>query len=280
MFDRVFLIVADLSSSIPLCVLIIHNHIIIFRSRAEISILERKRDRNDEKAGLDAIETKKLERLQKELRIVSAECAKRRALAEEAQIERERELLAAQKTVAGVQKLNESKYSLVERFASVYYDEKMNPFGAPAPGQPKLYFADAQGTTTTMDSRRAVVPGKLASKIDLIRGVKDEKIVARKSMGDDPGDAVNQQHMTTMHPPLVAAGAPQHVHSSHWPSFTHPPHHLSPYMVSLICSSPTIVVALVHVLTKSLSLFFLSYSHNCRSAITSLFLNRRHHQQW
>lgn len=199
----------------------------MFRSRAEISILERKRDRNDEKAGLDAIETKKLERLQKELRIVSAECAKRRALAEEAQIERDRELLAAQKTVAGVRKLNESKYSLVERFASVYYDEKMNPFGAPAPGQPKLYFADALGTTTTMDSRRAVVPEKLTSKIDLIRGVKNEKIVA-----GDSGDAVNNQQEMG-HPPPVASVAPQHVHSSHWPSFPHPPHYLLPHnMVS------------------------------------------------
>jgi hypothetical protein len=208
------------------------HHQMIMSVRAEISILERKRDRNDEKVGLDAIETKKLERLQKELRIVSAECAKRRALAEEAQIELERELLAAQKTVAGVQKLNESKYSLVERFASVYYDEKMNPFGAPAPGQPKLYYADAQGTTTTMDSRRAVVPQKLTSKLDYIRGVKNEKIVA-----GDSGDAVNnQQQMATVHPPPVAAAAPQHLHSSYWPSFPKPPPHLSPHshMVSLI----------------------------------------------
>ena len=79
--------------------------------KSEISILERKRDRKkDEKAGLDALETKKLERLQKELRIVLGESEKRRALAEQARIEHEKELLAAQKTVAGVQKINESKY--------------------------------------------------------------------------------------------------------------------------------------------------------------------------
>lgn len=165
-------------------------------------------------------------------------------MAEQAQIERDRELLAAQKTVAGVQKLNESKYSLVERFASVYYDEKMNPFGAPAPGQPKLYFADAGGTTTTMDSRRAIVPEKLRSKFDLERGVNNEKprsqddesraVVARKRLWDDPGDIVdNQQQMATMHPSLVDAAAPQHVHP---PPPSCPPSlsYLPPQMVSLI----------------------------------------------
>ena len=142
--------------------------------RAEISQLERKRDRNNDKSGLDANETKKLERLQKELRIVAAEGVKRKALAEQAQIERDKELFAAQKTVAGVQKLNESKYSLVERYASVYYDEQMNPFGAPAPGQPKLYYADLEGKTTTMDSRRAVVPEKWRGKFDMERGGKTD----------------------------------------------------------------------------------------------------------
>jgi len=56
--------------------------------KSEISFLERKRDRNAEKTGLDATETKKLERLQKELRIVNAEAVTRRALAEEAEAQR------------------------------------------------------------------------------------------------------------------------------------------------------------------------------------------------
>jgi len=225
-----------------------HRIITIHHSRAEISLLERKRDRNDEKAGLDALETKKLERLQKEMRIVTDASAKRRALAEQAQIERDRELLAAQKTMAGVQKLNESKYSLLERFASVYYDERMNPFGAPAPGQPKLYFANAQGTSTTMDPRNAVVPEKWRDKFDSERGgSKDEKtppsqqqddasrvFVARKRLWDDTGETVdNQQQTTTMHPPLVDAAEPQHVHPTP-PPFPHPPPYLPPQMVSLI----------------------------------------------
>jgi hypothetical protein len=215
--------------------------------RAEISLLERKRDRNDEKAGLDAIETKKLERLHKELRIVTDASAKRRALAEQAQIERDREMLAAQRTVAGVQKLNESKYSLVERFASVYYDERMNPFGAPAPGQPRLYFADPQGTTTTMDLGRAVVPEKWRGKFDSERCGKDEKTpsqqddaasrvtVARKRLWDDPGDADdNQQQTAAMVPPLVDAAEPRRAHPPP-PPFPHPPPYLPPQqMVSLI----------------------------------------------
>ncbi|KAL7541017.1 hypothetical protein ACHAXR_010561, partial [Thalassiosira sp. AJA248-18] len=143
--------------------------------KTEISLLERKRDRNESKTGLDATEVKKLERLQKELRIVSAESIKRKALAEEAALQRDKELLAAQKTVAGVQKLNESKYTLVERYASVYYDEQLNPFGAPAPGQPKLYYADDGGTITTMDSRRAIVPIKWRKKFDLDRNKGKEE---------------------------------------------------------------------------------------------------------
>ena len=173
--------------------------------KSEISKLERKRDRKDEKAGLNALETKKLERLNKELRIVLGESEKRRALAEQARIEHEKELLAAQKSVTGVQKINESKYSLLERYASVYYDETMNPFGAPAPGQPKLFYADAAGTATTMDPRRAVVPEKWRSKFDAEGGGKKEEYVARKRHWDDSGGRGNvttaennQQQMNMM----------------------------------------------------------------------------------
>ena len=153
-----------------------------------------------------------MERLQKELRIVAAESVKRKALAEQAQIERDKELLAAQKTVAGVKKLNESKYSLVERYASVYFDEQMNPFGAPAPGQPKLYYADVEGKTTTMDSRRAVVPVKWRDKFDLERGIRadglqtheDAARVARERRWDDSGD------INSMHPPMESVATPQY----------------------------------------------------------------------
>jgi hypothetical protein len=204
--------------------------------RAEISQLERKRDRNNEKSGLDAQEIKKLERLQKELRIVEAESVKRKALAEQAQIERDKELLAAQKTVEGVQKLNESKYSLVERYASVYYDEQMNPFGAPAPGQPKLYYADSEGKTTTMDSRRAVVPEKWREKFNLEGGRgrgdgpelhEDKSRDARERRWDDSGDT------NCMNPPIDIAPSQQYVSA---PSqFTpHPPHLVSSYVTSVV----------------------------------------------
>ena len=187
-----------------------HTH-----QRSEISLLERKRDRNSDKSGLDQLEIKKLERLQKELRIVKDEAVKRKALAEQAQLERDKQLLAAQKTQAGVQKLNESKYSLKERFASVYYDETLNPFGAPAPGQRKLYYADVEGKTTTMDSRRAVVPTQWKEKFKAEGGIEDDNIIMgmqqednntmhRKRRWDDDGGNAgnnNQQMMMMMPPP-------------------------------------------------------------------------------
>ena len=155
-----------------------------------------------------------MERLQKELRIVKDEAVKRKALAEQAQLERDKQLLAAQKTQAGVQKLNESKYSLKERFASVYYDETLNPFGAPAPGQRKLYYADVEGKTTTMDSRRAVVPTQWKEKFKAEGGMEDDNIMdmqqednntmhKKRRWDDDGGNAGNnnQQMMMMMPPP-------------------------------------------------------------------------------
>ena len=158
--------------------------------KSEISLLERKRDRNDAKTGLDPVETKRLERLRKELRIVTGESEKRKVLAEEARLREEKESVAAQKTVAGVQRLNESKYTLAERYASIYYDETMNPFGAPEPGKPKMYYADAEGKTTTMDSRRAVVPGKWRKRFEA-EGGKDAvhpPPPAKKRRWDDRGE--------------------------------------------------------------------------------------------
>ena len=155
-----------------------------------------------------------MERLQKELRIVKDEAVKRKELAEQAQLERDKQLLAAQKTQAGVQKLNESKYSLKERFASVYYDETLNPFGAPAPGQRKLYYADVEGKTTTMDSRRAVVPTQWKEKFKAEGGMEDDNIMdmqqensntmhRKRRWDDDGGNAGNnnQQMMMMMPPP-------------------------------------------------------------------------------
>lgn len=141
--------------------------------------------------------------------------------------------MAAQKTVAGVQKLNESKYSLVERYASVYYDEQMNPFGAPAPGQPKLYYADIEGKSTTMDSRRAVVPAKWRTKFESEGGGKDVEEtntrVARKRRWDDPGGNGNTPQMMMMPPPVHPA---LHQMPPPPPVFLPPPPHPVHMMVS------------------------------------------------
>mmetsp|Transcript_17420 Transcript_17420/g.35083 ORF Transcript_17420/g.35083 Transcript_17420/m.35083 type:complete len:646 (-) Transcript_17420:1444-3381(-) len=154
--------------------------------QAEISALERRRDRfgkkvdghagghddddrhndSERKEGLDSAQIKKLERLRKELKIVTAATKERQAQLEQRQLEEHKELLAKQKTVEGVKKINEEKYSLVQRFASVYYDENMNPFGAPPPGQPSLYYCDEEGKATTRDARGAVVPKRLRDKFD------------------------------------------------------------------------------------------------------------------
>jgi len=217
-----------------------------------------------------------LERLQKELRIVEAESVKRKALAEQAQIERDKELLAAQKTVEGVQKLNESKYSLVERYASVYYDEQMNPFGAPAPGQPKLYYADSEGKTTTMDSRRAVVPEKWREKFNLEGGRgrgdgpelhEDKSRVARERRWDDSGD------INSMHTPIDTATSLQQYVSA--------PSQFTPHPPLLVSSNATFgFVSTNHVLCSSFSPPPYSRHLLCRIRLTMVYLRRHHHDQW
>ncbi|KAL7437219.1 hypothetical protein ACHAXM_005518 [Skeletonema potamos] len=185
--------------------------------KAEISQLERKRDKfgksrgdktgveghddEDTSGGLDSNEAKKLERLRKELKIVTAESARRKELHEQAQREKERQLIASQKTVEGVKKLNESKYSVLERYASVYYDEQMNPFGAPPPGKPQMYWKDAEKKTTTMNARMAVVPSQMHHKFDaeMKKQVKDDVVNSqdgvsgRKRRWDERGPGMHSQ---------------------------------------------------------------------------------------
>lgn len=88
--------------------------------KSEIAKLERRQNRSIDSTGsaLDANDTKKLERLRKELKIVQAEAGKRKLLADQAQLERDRELISAQRTVEGVKQLNESKYRLVRVWLS------------------------------------------------------------------------------------------------------------------------------------------------------------------
>lgn len=218
--------------------------------QAEISLLERKRDRfgksrggkeggDDEAAasertpgGLDANETKKLERLRKELKIVTAESVKRKELHELAEREKEKQFIAAQKTVEGVQKLNESKYSVLERYASVYYDEQMNPYGAPPPCKPKMYWSDSEKKTTTMNPRMAVVPKQLQQKFDTEMkkhginndsdvGSNNHDVSSRKRRWDEQGPNVhlhNQQQFNNQ----TTQG--QYQHHSPPPPPPPPPH--------------------------------------------------------
>jgi len=168
--------------------------------KSEISKFERR--------SRDATDTKKLERLRKELKIVQAESGKRKALLDQAQLERDKELISAQRTVEGVQKLNESKYTLIERFASVYYDPVLNPFGAPAPGEPRMYWSDPSGTATTMAPTLAIVPLRWRQKFDEVRGnsadlsYQGSAVGARKRRWDERrNDHLSQEDVFPPPPP-------------------------------------------------------------------------------
>ncbi|KAL3776581.1 hypothetical protein HJC23_008053, partial [Cyclotella cryptica] len=176
--------------------------------QAEISALERRRDRfgkgghdgddggggnDDTKGGLDSIQIKKLERLRKELKIVQAESSKRAELAAQQRIEEEKARLASMRTLEGVKALNESKYSLAERYASVYYDPVMNPYGVPPPGQPKLFYGRDGGTT--MDLGQAVVPERWRDKME-DHDEQDTGDRKRKRLWDDAGGKQMQQDLT------------------------------------------------------------------------------------
>ncbi|KAL3793616.1 hypothetical protein ACHAWO_001665 [Cyclotella atomus] len=140
--------------------------------QSEIRDLERRRDKfgtnNDDShhhnGGLDSTQVKKLERLRKELKIVKAESVKRAEAAERQRIEHEKAQFASMRTVEGVKAINEQKYSLVERYASVYYDPVMNPYGVPPPGMPRLYYG--VGGASTMDFNMAVVPEKYREVVE------------------------------------------------------------------------------------------------------------------
>lgn len=91
--------------------------------------------------NLQVSDQQKLQRLEKELKLVK-----------EAEASRPKEPLYLQEHKA--QPLTE----LDDPRKSVYFDEKMNPYGAPPPGNPRLYHK--QGGGVTMDIRLAVVPGE------------------------------------------------------------------------------------------------------------------------
>jgi hypothetical protein len=108
---------------------------------------------------LDNKDVRKLERLQKELKIVKASEEERKKKAEEkAKLEWEQEK-KRMSTKEGVDELNAQKFKKAK--ASVYYDAVLNPFGAPPPGQPMMYHK--RGGGTTMNIREASIPQHLRS---------------------------------------------------------------------------------------------------------------------
>ena len=95
--------------------------------------------------NLQSGEKQKLERLEKELKLVK-EAAPQKA---------NNSLFAKQQQQQ--QRQQKASTELDDPRKSVYYDERMNPYGAPPPGKPRLYHQ--RGGGVTMDIRLAIVPG-------------------------------------------------------------------------------------------------------------------------
>ena len=92
--------------------------------------------------NLQASELQKLQRLEKELKLVK-EAADARP--------KEPLFLPSEQQTKPLTELDDPR-------KSVYYDERMNPYGAPPPGKPRLYHQ--RGGGVTMDIRYAAVPGE------------------------------------------------------------------------------------------------------------------------
>ena len=90
--------------------------------------------------NLQASEQQKLQRLEKELKLVK-----------EAAANRPKPQLVSEPQSKPLTELDDPR-------KSVYYDEKLNPYGAPPPGKPRLYHQ--RGGGVTMDIKMAIVPGE------------------------------------------------------------------------------------------------------------------------
>ena len=130
----------------------------------EMAALEARR--TFQNGHLNSADTRALERLSKEGRIVAeAEAARAEAAAaaeEEARREAAEAAEARMATAEGVREANEGRYRHARM--SVYYDPVMNPYGAPPPGRPEMYHAWGGGTTR--DVRRACLPPGVAAAED------------------------------------------------------------------------------------------------------------------
>jgi len=143
--------------------------------KGEIKKLERKQENHN--GHLDNKETRKLERLQKELKIViAAEEDRKKAAVERAKQEWE-DKKKRLKTREGVIELNQAKFKHAK--ASIYYDPVMNPFGAPPPGLAMIFHR--RGGGRTMNPEEAFVPYELRddsdAKSDADDGVINDAVI-------------------------------------------------------------------------------------------------------
>jgi hypothetical protein len=98
-------------------------------------------DKLEKRKNLQQGEVQKLQRFQKELKLV-----------QQAAKEKKPEITRQQ------QQQQVPLTELDDPRKSVYYDERMNPYGAPPPGKPRLYHQWGGGYT--MDKNSAIVPGE------------------------------------------------------------------------------------------------------------------------
>ena len=107
--------------------------------RAEIRKIEQ--HHKNEQQRPHAIQSK-LDRLKKELKLVTAK--------EEAD-KQQHELTLQQQRETQKYETKNSFIPLARPEVSIYYDALMNPYGAPPPGQPRLYHRRGGGTTANLD---------------------------------------------------------------------------------------------------------------------------------
>ena len=136
---------------------------------AEVQVLEQKQ--SNKNGYLDGIDTKKLERLRKELRMVreAAEAEVKRREEEEERLKKMGKVREAEAVRTDWQQQKRGIHPAEEYLkenpkTSVYYDVRMNRFGAAPPGKPLLFHLDEVGGVT-MDYRRAMVPKRLVEEV-------------------------------------------------------------------------------------------------------------------
>ena len=125
--------------------------------------------------NLQSSEQQKLQRLEKELKLVK-EAADARP--------KEPLNLPSEHQTKPLTELDDPR-------KSVYYDERMNPYGAPPPGKPRLYHQ--RGGGVTMDIRHAAVPGEEAPPPPPPRSAHG---VPRDARHDHPRDSSRNQQGT------------------------------------------------------------------------------------